>query len=416
MDISKVISDAVDNASYQTSNGMIDLEDPNHLFLVREELEKHLSAEIVDSILCNIYNPNNKKDRKLVEIAMKVEQSKINDIMDYLNSGKIFRADVVNQMHALASRDQMVYDETLTFLQDTVGFPSGPSEVICDKIFADPSEVQNIVGYLNKRTLTLKAGTSTTVTSALSGAGLPSTFVNWLSTYHWAANPSTGRGEAALALLCKGGKKESSGGDVTIDGKEVEVKGKGGRLRGFSGVGNPEAGHKVSMDGLQKLLDKFHKNKKVNTHKDYPFDVPTKAPAGTTDYQISKNSYSNNMIAKYSPTLIKHKIAKKKDFADLYLNSIKGVYTDSKFDLKAPSVDAEGKIKNVATYVDVDWFKAAYKLYAAHVDLIAIIPGDGKLVILDVNSNPTQFLKITSRPGFNKGGGSFGSAFSIDPK
>ena len=51
MDISKVISDAVDNASYQTSNGMIDLEDPNHLFLVREELKKHLDTETIDSVL-----------------------------------------------------------------------------------------------------------------------------------------------------------------------------------------------------------------------------------------------------------------------------------------------------------------------------------------------------------------------------
>jgi hypothetical protein len=319
-------------------------------------------------------------------------------------------------MHALASRDQTVYDETLTFLKDTVGFPSGPSETICDKIFADPATVQSIVNYLNKRTLTLKAGTSTTITSALSGAGLPSTFVNWISTYNWTAVPSTGKGEAALALLCKGGKKESSGGDINIDGKEVEVKGKGGRLRGFSGVGNPEAGHKVSMDGLQKLLDKFYKSKKLKKVKGYPFDLPTIAPAGSTDYQISKKSYSNNMLAKYSPTLIKHKIAKKKDFADIYLNSIKAVYYSSSFKLNAPKVDAEGKITNVAAYVDVDWFKAAYKLYASHTDLIAIIPGDGKLVVLGPNTDPTSFLKITSRPGFNKAGGSPGAAFSIDPK
>mgnify|MGYP001426707493 CR=1 FL=1 len=51
MDISKVISDAVDNASYQTSNGMIDLEDPNHLFLVRGELKKHFDYDLIDLIL-----------------------------------------------------------------------------------------------------------------------------------------------------------------------------------------------------------------------------------------------------------------------------------------------------------------------------------------------------------------------------
>jgi|ETNmetMinimDraft_5_1059913.scaffolds.fasta_scaffold06310_6 hypothetical protein len=51
MDISKVISDAVDNVSYQTSNGMIDLEDPNHLFLVREELKKHLDYDLIDLVI-----------------------------------------------------------------------------------------------------------------------------------------------------------------------------------------------------------------------------------------------------------------------------------------------------------------------------------------------------------------------------
>ncbi len=51
MDISKVISDAIDNVSYQTSDGMVDLKDPNHLYLVREELKKHLDIETVDSVL-----------------------------------------------------------------------------------------------------------------------------------------------------------------------------------------------------------------------------------------------------------------------------------------------------------------------------------------------------------------------------
>jgi len=51
MDISKVISDAIDNVSYQTSDGMVDLKDPNHLFLVREELKKHLDTETIDSVL-----------------------------------------------------------------------------------------------------------------------------------------------------------------------------------------------------------------------------------------------------------------------------------------------------------------------------------------------------------------------------
>jgi len=51
MDISKVISDAIDNASYQTSDGMIDLKDPNHIFLVKKELKQHLDEEVINSVL-----------------------------------------------------------------------------------------------------------------------------------------------------------------------------------------------------------------------------------------------------------------------------------------------------------------------------------------------------------------------------
>ena len=69
MDISKVISDAVDNASYQTSNGMIDLEDPNHLFLVRGELKKHLDYDLIDLILEAI-NKGKVKSLSKAAIAM----------------------------------------------------------------------------------------------------------------------------------------------------------------------------------------------------------------------------------------------------------------------------------------------------------------------------------------------------------
>ena len=417
-----VINEVIKEWSWRVPNGMPDVNKSEHLNILRELLIADFGASTytVNNVIHSLSGEKTDK-QEVQEIAMRIEQSKIDDIVNYLTGSppRIYSGEVINQMHALAARDELVYGDTLAFLTDTVGFPSGPSTVICDVIFSKPEHVQSIVNYLKKRTLKLKVPYNGTISGALTGAGLPSFFIQFISEYNWSAVPSTGKGEAAIALLCKNGGKAKGGGDVTVDGKEVEVKGKGGRLRGFStGYGNPEEGHKVSMNGLQKLLDKFYKNKKLKKEKGYPFGLPIKAPKHDTAYQLSKNAYKNNMLAKYSPILIQHKIAKPKDFAKIYIDSIKAVFKGSGFKLGAPSVDAEGKITNVATYVDVDWFRAAYKFYfsLSNHDMIAILPGTGKFVVMDVNSDPTQYLKITSRPGFNKDGGTMGATFAIDPK
>lgn len=51
MNISKVINDVVDTVSYKTSNGMVDVKDPYHLYLLKEEFEKWLDPDLVYSAL-----------------------------------------------------------------------------------------------------------------------------------------------------------------------------------------------------------------------------------------------------------------------------------------------------------------------------------------------------------------------------
>ena len=51
MNISKVIGDVVEKVSYKTSNGMVDIKDPYHLFLLKEEFEKWLDPDLVYSAL-----------------------------------------------------------------------------------------------------------------------------------------------------------------------------------------------------------------------------------------------------------------------------------------------------------------------------------------------------------------------------
>ena len=50
MDINKVIGNAVDKVSLKTANGMVDLNDAYHVFMVQEELKKHIPEDIVEGL------------------------------------------------------------------------------------------------------------------------------------------------------------------------------------------------------------------------------------------------------------------------------------------------------------------------------------------------------------------------------
>ena len=50
MDINKVIGNAVDKVSLKTANGMVDLNDAYHVFMVQEELKRHIPEDIVEGL------------------------------------------------------------------------------------------------------------------------------------------------------------------------------------------------------------------------------------------------------------------------------------------------------------------------------------------------------------------------------
>ena len=51
MNLKQIISDAIDNVSYKTANGMVDLRDVYHLHEVQMELKKHIDPELVEAVL-----------------------------------------------------------------------------------------------------------------------------------------------------------------------------------------------------------------------------------------------------------------------------------------------------------------------------------------------------------------------------
>ena len=65
MDINKVIGDAVDKVSLKTANGMVDLNDAYHVFMVQEELKRHIPDDIVEGLFDKkiISSKSNNKNR-----------------------------------------------------------------------------------------------------------------------------------------------------------------------------------------------------------------------------------------------------------------------------------------------------------------------------------------------------------------
>ena len=51
MNLKQIISDAIDNVSYKTANGMVDLRDAYHLHEVQMELKKHIDPALVEAVL-----------------------------------------------------------------------------------------------------------------------------------------------------------------------------------------------------------------------------------------------------------------------------------------------------------------------------------------------------------------------------
>ena len=95
MDINKVISDAVDEVSLQTANGMVSLDDAYHLFLVQEELKKSIPADIVESMFnteiiseskLNLEGGYNKDVSEVLEQELE-KQNKTASFVYFINQG-----------------------------------------------------------------------------------------------------------------------------------------------------------------------------------------------------------------------------------------------------------------------------------------------------------------------------------------
>ena len=137
--------------------------------------------------------------------------------------------------HTIAAKGQKLGSQIATILQQK-GLEGSSNEIF--SIIHQYAGLEQVLSNFfknEKKQVTidqLRAGTNL-VSTVMQATGLPGGFINTLVTSGKAAEggKGVGEGEALLALVGKGGKKLKVG-DVEVEGKEIEVKGNGGRLIG----------------------------------------------------------------------------------------------------------------------------------------------------------------------------------------
>ena len=141
MDINKVISDAIDNVSYQTSNGMVDLKDANHLFLVGEELKKHLDTETIDSVL---YLEANKA---LFDTIMDEADKKDKDTQAFMKKHTWIKDEELRLNFARSLRVRKKFKDFDGFIAN---LPNGEPETVAKEISENLQSALNSVKELQK--------------------------------------------------------------------------------------------------------------------------------------------------------------------------------------------------------------------------------------------------------------------------
>jgi hypothetical protein len=356
-----------------------------------------------------------KNESIITEIALRANQGKINNILNYLNSGKIFDDKVIEQMYALAARDQVVYDDTLLRIK-SLGFPDSPANEIVEKMFQYPDNIKHMVNYVKKgnRTVTSKdLKGATNFHNVMAKSKFPTSFLDFIITYNWTQSPAAGKGEAALALLTKGAAKPKKG-DISIGGKIVEVKGDLGRVKGHgAGYGEGKIGAQIQKKSLQVLVDKLD----PSIIKKEKIAVPHVNDSRNL-YQMGINSYAKqNYVYKISPILIKEKVASKSDFIKIYKEAIQAVFLRMNVSWISGFINNKGQIGNMRGFLDA-WFRAAWKYYFSleKMGALIVLTKTGELRYMEPGDDPLKKVKYTSTPSFTDKAGSQGYAFQIDIK
>lgn len=390
--------------SYRVTNGTPNITSPSDKNILRDILREQKIGEPVISELID-----NMSKTPINEIAMKAVKSKIADIVAFLTSEKLFSSDTIDYILKLVQRDEEEYNDTLDRIS-SFGIGSSHSKTITDKIFSySEQEVKVIVEYLKNRSIGMGAlKSATSMKSLFSKTGINGSFLDWLNNFTYAATPAVGSGEVALSILCKGGNKAGGKGDVLIDGKEVEVKGSGGRIKGQKGYSMGTAASAILSKNLKKWITALDE-------KDRPMKADKVPAMGTNSYQISPNKMKSNIFNNTAPLLIKKKVCKVKDIADVWAEALKAVYHNMDVSWVKKHIGANGQVKATSKFNE-DFFRAAMKYYFTieGFDHLIILDRSGKMKYVSKQMDPVGWVRIGGYPSFTSGAGSQGATFQIE--
>jgi hypothetical protein len=304
-------------------------------------------------------------------------------------------------------RDEEEYLDTLDRVSG-FGMQAKHTKEIVDKIFSySEQEVKVIVEYLKNRSVGMgKLKGATSIKALFGSTGINGNFLDWINNYTYAATPAVGSGEVALAILCKGGNKAGGKGDVLIDGKEVEVKGSGGRIKGQKGYSMGTAASSVFAKALKGWIEKLHE-------KDRPIKLDKVPAMGSNGYQLGPSSFKNNTLNNTAPALIKGKACKVADIVSVYKEALTAVYHTMDVSWVKKHVDAKGQVN--ITKFNEDFFRACLKYYfkVEGFEHLIILDRKGNMKYIDSKTDPVGKIKIGGYPSFTSGAGSQGATFQI---
>lgn len=228
--------------------------------------------------------------------------------------------------------------------------------------------------------------------------------------FQWSTQPPMGKTEAWLMLMLAGGSKAARG-DVIVDGKNLEVKGKGARLIGQSGYGDA------------KQMPKHFKNALLNIASDLKIENFTIIDGNSLAWQINKKAPSlleDNLkelsslkggFKKNDLLIVSNRITEsyKNLYTQLDTKKLAGMFIDA--------ISSNGSIDY--TRYNAALLKEAFKYYhqIEQFDYFAMTNDiTGNVLIME----PSSFEKFVDNgeikfgtPSWSEAAGTQGAAFSI---
>lgn len=352
-----------------------------------EKLTKNKFNNIVKDVFINM----------LLEEVQSSDQ--LSMIIDRLRNKK-FSDDIIARIEALTNIDTDEYNEAKKLLI-AMNIPDKYADNIVRKAYSYKA-ADSFFSYIKNRTLKISEMQGTTIQSALGSSGINSDFLHWLVNYTWPKIPVMGTGEIALAILFDGGEVSLTKGDIKVDGREVEIKGSGGRLRGQKGFGIGINASKY----WEKELNDIVKRLKIDVQ------IPK---GGSNAYNMTVGNWFVDDIA---PILIEKGVTKN-EIANMWAKGFENIFIDGDFSWVKEYINEDGTISNRAVFKEqVAKKNIEYYMEKEDIDIIMIIERSGKTgyITLDNLDSMSDIIKISSYPSFTSSAGPQGSVIQISLK